>query len=185
MKKLFALVLIAALPLAHAAPTSSIKISKVKEWTTGDAKMSFRITPTLKKSLSTLSTYITVRTAATAQQASIDTLHTFTSTDDFLLSNGDSEPHNYWVIINTCVNKPGVHTYPDSFPAQCGHHEENITLDPKTMTDITVSPDVSVKFREPGEYELRSQLFVANIEFTPTRLSRLYGSSSVAKITVT
>ncbi len=185
MKKSLVLLLAILCPLTQAASASSTKSTHIKEWTTGGAKLYTRITPLAKKRLDNFTNYVILDTKATAQQGSTDKPNTFTAYDNVILANTSKEPRSIYLLISTCITKPGTQKSPDDFPLQCGTHTETVTLDPNDSQEFNINPEVTVNFKTPGDYQLITQIMAARIDLTDKNVQQIYTSDATANITVT
>lgn len=182
MKKISMLLLTLALPLAHAMPTPQAKVIHTKQWTTNNAKVNFRLAPSVKAEEDNSHTrYMNVAVFTEPQSGVVGTPNTYTNDNWFSFYNQTNETQTVDFSFYTCVDdKKGDQEKVDSL-SQCGYYMETVEVQPKGMYSKAYTPEITINFTKPGEYTLTSY---AMSSFS-NNMGRRAGATSSAKITVT
>jgi hypothetical protein len=182
MKKISMLLLALALPLAHAMPTTQAKVIRTKQWATNNAKVNFRLAPTVKAQDDNSHTrYMNVDATTTPQNGVVGTPNTYTSDNAFNFYNDTNEAQTVYFVFYTCIDDKAGDQAKTDFSSQCGYYSETVEVQPKGIYNKEYIPEVTVNFTKPGEYTLSSGT-MSNFD---SSINRRVSATSSAKITVT
>lgn len=171
------------LSLAYAMPTTGAKVTRVKQWTTNNASVNFRVAPKTAAYPEDNSRYVRVTTKTEAQQGIVNTAKTYTANSAFDFYNDSNEAEIVFFGLEVCIDHiddDNSQINDDHYHSQCGYYTETISVPAHDQYSKNFEPEIIAKFDKAGAYRIESRASY----FSNTN-QKMFFSKSSANITIT
>ena len=182
--KIISAILLASLtlPLAYAMPTTNADVIRVKQWSTNNAKVNFRVLPSMATVADENTKYVRVTAKAEPQAGVVGTPKTYTANNTFNFYNESDKAETVSFNLEACIeqNDPVYDGGDQHYQSQCGYYNESVSVPAHGSYKKAFQPEVIASFTKPGLYSLTSRAY-----YMSRAGERRFSSGAVANITVT